>query len=181
MTTWIGLFRGVNVGGKNILPMAKLKSDLESLRLKNVRTYIQSGNIIFDSTVKTASSLAKRIGAKIEEEHGFRTHLLVLDCKSLKAAVSQNPYPNAVTDPKTLHYFFLAEPAVAPDVIALENAKTATESYKLTDRIFYLHAPDGIGRSKLAANAEKYLGVLATARNYRTVENLLSMAIATSP
>ena len=55
MQTWIALFRGINVGGNNILQMARLKSDLESLKLKNVRTYIQSGNVVFDSTAKTAS------------------------------------------------------------------------------------------------------------------------------
>jgi uncharacterized protein (DUF1697 family) len=58
---------------------------------------------------------------------------------------------------------------------ALDNAKTSTEKYKLTDRVFYLHAPDGIARSKLAANAEKLLGVVTTARNYRTVDKVLSM------
>jgi len=58
----------------------------------------------------------------------------------------------------------------------LEAAKVASESYVLTDRAFYLHAPDGVGRSKLAANAEKYLGVATTARNYRTIEKLVSMA-----
>ena len=59
MITWIVLLRGINVGGKNILPMAKLTSDLESLKLRNVRTYIQSGNVVFDSTAKDASSLAR--------------------------------------------------------------------------------------------------------------------------
>ena len=177
MTTWIALLRGINVGGRNILPMEMLKSQLESLKLKNVRTYIQSGNFLFDSTGKTASSLAKKIGEEIERHHGFRPQLVILDCKTFQAVVRSNPFPMAVSDPKSLHFFFLAEPATDPDTSALDKIKAPTESFSLTDRVFYLHAPDGIGRSKLAANAEKHLGVATTARNYRTVEQLLSMSL----
>ena len=82
-----------------------------------------------------------------------------------------------MSHPKTLHFFFLAEPAVDPNTKALDDARSSTEYYKLTDHVFYLHAPDGIGRSKLAANAEKHLGVVTTARNYRTVDRLLSMVV----
>ncbi len=66
MTTWIALFRGINVGGNNILPMAELRSDLQLLKFRNVRTYIQSGNVVFDATTRTASSLTKKIGGRIE-------------------------------------------------------------------------------------------------------------------
>ena len=175
MQTWIALFRGINVGGNNILPMAKLKSDLESLNLKNVRTYIQSGNVVFDSIAKTATSLSKRIARRIEERHGFRPQILILNREDLLTAIDSNPFPKAVSDPKTLHFLFLAEPASDPDTEALDDMKTSSERYKLTDGVFYLHAPDGIGRSKLAANAEKHLGVVTTGRNYRTVDKLLSM------
>ena len=179
MQTWIGLLRGINVGGHNILPMAALRSDLESLKLENVRTYIQSGNVVFDSAETSASSLANKIGQLIEERHGFRPHLLLLSHEDLLAAVESNPFPEAADDPKTLHFAFLAQPAVDPNMKALDDAKSSSENYKLTDRVFYLHAPDGIGRSKLAAKAEKYLGVVATGRNFRTVEKLLSMAAQT--
>ncbi len=177
MQTWIALFRGINVGGNNILPMAKLRSDLESLNLKNVRTYIQSGNVVFDSSTKTATSLSKVIARRIEERHGFRPQILILNREDLLTAVDSNPFPKAVSDPKTLHFFFLAEPASDPDTEALDDMKTTSEEYKLTDSVFYLHAPDGIGRSRLAANAEKHLGVVATGRNYRTVDRLLSMVM----
>ena len=177
MQTWIGLLRGINVGGNNILPMAKLRSDLEALKCKHVRTYIQSGNVVFESTARTASALGKSITRRIEERHGFGPQLLLLQREDLQAAVDSNPFPEAVSDPKSLHFLFLAEPAPDPDLEALENAKAASESFKLTDGVFYLHAPDGIGRSKLAANAEKHLGVVATGRNYRTVGKLLSMAL----
>ena len=175
MATWIALLRGINVGGNNILPMAELRSDLEALKLKNVRTYIQSGNVVFDSAAKSASSLSKKISESIEERHGFRPHLFVLKQEDLVAAVEANPFPTAVTDPKTLHFFFLANAAVDVDLKALDDARSPTEEFQLTEQVFYLHAPDGLGRSKLAAKAERLLGVATTARNYRTVDKLLSM------
>lgn len=158
------------------MPMNKLKIDLESLKLKNVRTYIQSGNVIFEAPAKFASSLSAMIVKKIEKDHGFRPQLLVINCNTLREAMRLNPFPLAVSDPKSLHFFFLAEPASDPNIAALDAAKASTESFRLTDEVFYLHAPSGIGRSKLAASAEKHLGVVTTARNYRTVEKLLSMA-----
>ena len=172
MKTWIALFRGINVGGNNILAMAELKRNLESLNLSNVRTYIQSGNVVFDSVAKPR---AERIARRIEEQHGFRPHILLLSHEDLKAAIESNPFPRAVSDPKTLHFCFLAEPASNPDMGALDSVKTPTERFKLVNCVFYLHAPDGIGRSKLAANVENRLGVVVTGRNYRTVDKLLSM------
>lgn len=176
MTTWIGLLRGINVGGHNILPMAELRSDLESLELENVRTYIQSGNVVFDAGPESALSLAERIVDRIDEQHGFRPSLLMLTHEDLLAAVEANPFPDATAEPKTLHFLFLAQPPDDPNLQGIEDAKSPTEFYKLTDRVFYLHAPDGIGRSKLAAKVESCLGVVTTGRNYRTVDKLLAMA-----
>ncbi len=175
MATWIGLFRGVNVGGNSRLPMVQLKSELEALGFKNVRTYIQSGNVVFESPSKSISSLATKIRDRIAEQFGFRPHLLLLGRDDLLAAIAANPFPNAVAAPQSLHFFFLAEPPLQANAQALDAIKLPTEKFKITDRVFYLLAPDGIGRSKLAANAEKHLGVVTTARNYRTVDNLRSM------
>jgi len=176
MRTWIVLLRGINVGGNNPLPMAELRSDLESLGCEHVRTYIQSGNVVLRAATRSAASLGRTIGSRIEERHGFRPRLLVLSRDEMQAAVDANPFPEAVADPKTLHFGFLAEPPSDPDLEALEEARAPTERYELTDGVLYLHAPQGIARSKLAANAEKHLGVVMTARNFRTVEKLLSMA-----
>ena len=175
MKTWIALFRGINVGGNNILPMAELKGDLESLNLSNIRTYIQRGNVVFDSATKATDPLIEKITRRIEERHGFRPHVLLLSHEDLLTAIESNPFPRAVADPKTLHFCFLAEPTSNPDIEALDSVKTPTERFRLVGDVFYLHTPDGIGRSKLAANVEKRLGVVVTARNYRTVDKLLSM------
>jgi uncharacterized protein (DUF1697 family) len=176
MTRWIALFRGINVGGNNLLPMKQLILDLEAMKLQNIKTYIQSGNVVFDSGAKDAKLLAKSIGERIEREHGFLPQVLLLSLNDLQRAIRENPFPEAISDPPSLHFFFLEQPARSPNITALDAAKAATENYVLTDRVLYLHAPDGVGRSKLAATAEKKLGVTATARNYRTVEKLLALA-----
>lgn len=176
MTRWIALFRGINVGGKNLLPMATLSRYLEAIQLTNIKTYIQSGNVVFDSKSKNAKSIQKAIIGKIDEEHSFCPQLLLLRNDELQMAIMRNPFPKAVSEPQTLHLFFLESPPEQPNVKALDLAKSSTESYELIDRVLYLHAPDGVGRSKLAATAEKRLGVMATARNYRTVQQLMTLA-----
>jgi len=179
MKRWIGLFRGINVVGNNRLPMASLVRHLEAVKLKNIKTYIQSGNVVFDTKSTNVTSLTKSIVARIEEEHGFAPRLLLLSPDALQQAINDNPFPDAAAEPKSLHFFFLEKPSLKPNTRALESAKAETESYVLTDRVFYLYAPDGIGRSKLASTAEKHLGVTATARNLRTVEKLMALALET--
>lgn len=177
MKRWVALFRGINVVGNNILPMASLVGHLEALKLKNVKTYIQSGNAVFDTRFTNLTSLKASIVARIEEEHGFAPKLLLLSPDALQKAFNDNPFPHAASEPKSLHFFFLEQPATNANTKALELAKAETENYVLTDLVFYLHAPDGIGRSKLASTAEKHLGVAATARNFRTVEKLMALAL----
>jgi len=176
MPRWIALFRGINVGGNNLLPMRGLVSNLETLKCQNVRTYIQSGNVVFDTETKDPKPLVKKIADRIEREHGFRPQVLLLSCEKLQRAIKANPFPKAVGDPKSLHFFFLEKPAAKANLDALDKAKSPTESYVLKGNLFFLHAPDGIGRSKLAATAERHLGVAATARNYRTVEKIAELA-----
>ena len=155
--------------------MAELRRALASLPLSNARTYIQSGNVVFESGVNSASTLAKKMGTRVEQQFGFRPSILVLSIKELRAAIRANPFPNATLSPRSLHFLFLDSPPAQPDTLAIRKAKSPTEAFKLTDRVFYLHAPDGIARSKLAANAERWLGVTATGRNYRTVIKLAEM------
>jgi uncharacterized protein (DUF1697 family) len=176
MKRWIALFRGINVVGNNRLPMACLVRHLEALKLKNIKTYIQSGNVVFDSSSTSLTSLRRSIVARIEAEQGFAPKLLFLSPDELQQALQDNPFPQAAAEPQSLHFFFLEQASTNPNTRALESAKAETESYVLTDRVFYLHAPEGIGRSKLASTAEKHLGVTATARNLRTVEKLMALA-----
>jgi len=79
MTTWIALFRGINVGGHRRLPMKELKAELENLGLTDVRTYIQCGNVLFRSAESDAAALSETIASAVEKSHGFRSEVLVLD------------------------------------------------------------------------------------------------------
>lgn len=176
MKTYIALFRGINVGGNNILPMEELVALLENLGSQSVKTYIQSGNAVFQHKAESASELSERIKAAVKESHGFKPQVLLLKVADMEQAIASNPFPEAESEPKTLHLYFLANPPENPDLKTLDRLKQANERYRLNGKVFYLHAPDGIGRSKLAAQAEKSLGVAATARNWRSVCKILTMA-----
>jgi uncharacterized protein (DUF1697 family) len=176
MKTYIALFRGINVGGKNVLAMEDLVATLEYTGARDVATYIQSGNAVFRSEEKDASFLSDRIRAAIEERHGFEPQVLVLGSEELERAVRSNPFPEAESDLRTLHLYFMAASPERPDLDGLEEIQGKRERFFLGEGVFFLHAPDGIGRSRLAANAERLLGVPATARNWRTVRKVMEMA-----
>jgi uncharacterized protein (DUF1697 family) len=176
MKTYIALLRGINVGGKNVLPMKELVAMLESIGARNVKTYVQSGNAVFQSEETSAPRLSNTISITIKKERGFEPQVLLLELEELQKAVESNPFPEAESEPKTLHLHFLASVPKNPDLDSLESIKTDRERFVLKDRVFYLHAPDGMGRSKLAANTEKLLGVSMTGRNWRTVCKVIAMA-----
>ena len=175
MNTYVVLLRGINVGGRNALSMKKLVVLLEDLGCRNVKTYIQSGNVILQSS-KSATHLAERIGHEIERCHGFKPYMLLLQISELEAAIAANPFPEAEADPKGLHFGFLDTVPSDPHLKKIETLKTKSERFRLINKVFYLHAPDGVGRSKLAANSERLLGVSMTDRNWRTVSKLRDMA-----
>lgn len=174
--TCIALLRGINVGGRHSLPMKDLKLALERAGCGDVRTYIQSGNAVFRCKASLSAQLEKRLAEAIAKTHGFEPHVLVLTCAELARAAADNPFPEAGADPRSLHLFFLAAPPARADLKAIDALRTKLERVALKGRVFYLHAPEGFGTSKLAARAERLLGVEATARNWRTVMALLEMA-----
>lgn len=175
MPTWILLLRGVNVGGKNKLPMKAFAADLDAIGCTDVQTYIQSGNAVVRSSQRSAGRLRAAVVERIEAEHGFAPGMQALTAEEFDAVVAANPFPDAASDPKTLHAYFLAAKPKSADLDGLARLQAATERCALVDRVFYLHAPDGIGRSKLAASAERLLGVETTARNWRTVLALANL------
>jgi uncharacterized protein (DUF1697 family) len=178
MSVRIALFRGINVGGRNSLPMKALSTLLESLGCSDVKTYIQSGNVVFRHASADDEKLSRDISAAIDNEFGFLPKVFLLTAAELQHAVDDNPFADATAEPKTLHLCFFAGQAKNIDVASIESLKSESESFVLADRVFYLHAPDGIGRSKLAAGVEKLLGVATTGRNWRTVSKILEMTQA---
>jgi uncharacterized protein (DUF1697 family) len=176
MNIYIALLRGINVGGKNALPMKDLVAMFEVLGASTIKTYIQSGNVVFQHTSDDISGFSKKLGREIKERRGFEPHILVIDRSDLKTAIANNLFPEAESEPSSLHLGFLATAPQNPDLKNLENLKKETERFGLLGRIFYLHAPDGVGRSKLAASSEKLLGVAMTDRNWNTVCKLNELA-----
>lgn len=175
MQTWIALFRGINVGGHNKISMAELSPLLESLGCQFVRTYIQSGNVVFASAARSKPNLKKRLLDALDTQFKFRPPILLLTEAAFRSAVKNNPFSDAVSEPKNLHMFFLESPPESPDLDGIASLASRTERYKLIDDVLYLHAPDGFSHSKLASGAERKLGVTATARNFTTVQNLVSI------
>jgi len=176
MRTYIALLRGINVGGKNILPMSELVKRLEGLGLQHVKTYIQSGNVVFQSIRNPETEIAGQIRQAIQKSHGFAPNTLVMSLAEFKEAIDNNPFREMVGEPKTLQLYFLVTEPHSPNLDTLAEIKQESERFHLKGKVFYLLAPDGIGRSKLATRIEKTLGVAATARNWRTVNQIYEMA-----
>jgi uncharacterized protein (DUF1697 family) len=175
MTICIALLRGINVGGNNKLPMHDLRNVFEEFGCTRVQTYIQSGNVVF-FYASDRDELSEQIVTSINQRFGFSPKLLLLDRDELATVIAANPFADLEHDPKLVHVWFLAETAPRADIVSIDSKLAKSESYALEGNAFYLCAPEGIGRSKLASNVEKFLGVDATARNWRTVNKLQELA-----
>ncbi len=176
MNTYIALFRGINVGGRNMLPMKELVAIMEELGAQAVKPLLQSGNAVFSLATADPSGFSQLLAEAIGARYGFEPVIFVLSRGMLEKALAENPFPEAEAEPSTLHFSFLATCPVSPDLAKLSALRRESERFHLGDGVFYLYAPEGVGRSKLAAGAEKILGVPMTDRNWRTVRQLLDLA-----
>ncbi|MGB5292367.1 MAG: DUF1697 domain-containing protein [Lysobacterales bacterium] len=167
MKAFVALFRGINVGGNNILPMKELTTLFEASSCRNVKTYIQSGNVVFES-----ENPPENIGRLIQKRYGFEPRILFLEKSEFLSLVSGNPYQ--ASKGNQIH-FYICQEVPAPNTDKLEELKSETEHYLIKGKVLYLYAPDGIGRSKLAANLERHLAVPTTGRNLNTVNKLIKM------
>ena len=176
MKVCVAFLRGINVGGKNSLPMKDLLNVLQKLGARDIKTYIQSGNAVFGWENQDTAKLSNQIRAEIKKRHGFDPHVLLLELRDLERIIRQNPFPEADADSASVHVGFLDSAPSRPDLKALASLQSKSERFRLIDSVFYLYAPDGVGRSKLAARAERLIGVPMTLRNWRTVNKVWDMA-----
>jgi len=153
----------------------------ERAGFRSVRTYIQSGNVVFRASSGSARWLSARIERLILKNSGFRPRVMVLSVEALAEAIGGNPFPAATRDHKSLHLFFLSEHPSQPDLDSLRRLKSRTEAFALRQGVFYLHTPRGFSRSTIREKIERYLGVHATARNWRTVNRLREMSDQRGP
>ncbi len=171
---WIGLLRGVNVGGHTI-EMKTLVKGLLAEGLEDVKTYIASGNLLFRSAL-SAPELEALIEGVIRKLFGFEAPVFLVTATHLKKLLDENPYRDAEAQGAGQHIFFLKAKASSADLDALSALKDNGEDFTLTDEAFYLYAPNGIGRSKLAEKIGRYIKADMTARNLNTVKKLIDMA-----
>lgn len=171
----VALLRGINLGSINKIKMADLTRLFAGLGHDDVRTYLQSGNVVF-SAGADPEKLAEPIEKAILDELGLTVTVLLRTGPDLTKVLRANPYLDRQDDPTKLHVTFLAE-APDPDSSAVPVPGGESAEFTLTGREVYLHCPDGYGRTKLNnAFFEKKLGVAATTRNWRTVVALHDMA-----
>lgn len=179
MTIYISLLRGINVSGKNSIKMVELVNMFEKLNFQNVKTYIQSGNIIFQYKNEATEKLEQIIYNQIKNEFGFDVPVLVLTSEQLQKVIDINPFIKDSSKEKSfLHVTFLAEPLVREyDNKTIVGKKLESEEITITKNAVYLYCPNGYGRTKLNTNfLENKLGVQATTRNWKTTVKLLELA-----
>jgi uncharacterized protein (DUF1697 family) len=173
----VALLRGVNVGGKNKLAMADLRNIAEECGLGQVRTYIQSGNLVCTSVETSTEIVADELRRAIAEHTDVRPNVIVRTRDELAAVVQQNPF--ARRDQAHLHVVFIGgsdDASLGP----VDADAYAPEEAAVVGQHLYLYLPSGMGRSKLAADLARHGGSNATTRNWRTVISLLELADATS-
>ena len=167
---WIALLRGINVKGTRNIPMAALAQVLAASGLTSVKTYIQTGNIVFRHPESDASRLSALVTRAIGDHFGLEPAIFVFRHLVLRRAILGMPFAdlNHQDSGATLHIFFLDGAPQSTDLSRLKRLLAPDERFHLSEDIAYLHAPSGFGRSRIAGALERILGVNATARNWRT-------------
>lgn len=171
--TYVALLRGINVGGNNKLPMKDLVQIFVVAGCRDVRSFIQSGNVIFSADPDLAPLLPTRITAQIAERFGFRVPVLLRTAHQLDGVIRDNPYRARGVDENTVYVLFLAGPPRQPDVATLDPNRSPPDTFIVLGQEIYLHLPEGAARSKLTnAYFDAKLATISTARNWRTVLKL---------
>ena len=178
MTTFISLLRGINVGGHNQIKMEALRQLYAGLGYAGVQSYIQSGNVIFNTEETDTHTLEVTISEKIYETFGFKVHVLVITTDELENTLKNNPYPaDTLKDPEKIYISFLSG---APDrslLMAIQPSLYAPDEFSLCGKVIYNYCPNGYGKTKLTNTFfENKLKVTATNRNLKTSIELLKLA-----
>ena len=172
----LALLRGINVGGKNKLPMRDLIRMFEEAECENVRTLIQSGNVVFSASPRVCSGLAAAIEATITEQFGYRTPVILRTAEQLREVVSNNPFLAAGEAEEMLHVMFLADRPAAAKLASLDPNRSSPDRFAARGQEIFLHLPNGGAKSKLTNDwFDSKLNTVSTVRNWRTVGRLLEM------
>ncbi len=179
MLEFISLVRGINVGGKT-LKMDKLKSIYESLNLKDVKTYIQSGNVLFNSKNKNIEKIRNELESQIKNQTDLSVTIIIRTQKELKKILESNPFVNSGNeDIEHLYVTLLENESPKSSLKNLVPAKETKDAFKVAGKEIFLYCPDGYGRTVLSNDFfEKKLKMRATTRNWRTLNKLFDLSIS---
>lgn len=174
---FVALFRGINVGGKNKLPMAALTPLFADAGAGDIRTYIQSGNVLFTASLRAVDGIVTKVERAVAERFGLRVPIVLRSAVELGRIATEHPFFARDVDPKLLHVVFLADAPSARAVASLDGERSPPDRFQVVGREIYLHLPNGAGRSRLTNDYfDRTLGTLSTARNWRTVLTLAELA-----
>jgi uncharacterized protein (DUF1697 family) len=178
MIAYIAMLRGINVGGNKRVKMDKLRATCGSLGLDEVKTYIQSGNIVFRSEKLSAAVVANQLSAGIERDFGFSADVIVRSREELGRVIKGNPLlKENDADPSKFHVVFLANKPAAFSVSKLAELTLAPDRVRFLNREIYFYFPNGVSGSSIWKHPlDRMLGVTGTMRNWNTVNKLYEMA-----
>jgi uncharacterized protein (DUF1697 family) len=178
VNTIISILRGINVSGKNKIPMVELKAMYEGLKFKNVITYIQSGNVIFSASESDSKTLSKKIEQGILKKFGFNVPVITRSIDEIQAAIKKNPFlKEKGIELEKLHVTFLEDSPAADTLKKVLEYNYEPDTFTIVGKEVYLHCPNGYGNTKLTNTFfENKLKVRATTRNWRTTNELLRIA-----
>ena len=179
MPTWVALLRGINVGGKNLLPMTNLAGLFEQAGCAGVRTYIQSGNVLFTASRARAEKLPGLIASGIADRFGYQVPVLLRTAAELGETIRRSPFLEAGASENWLHVLFLANQPDAGRVGTLDAFRSPPDAFAVRGREIYLQCPNGVGNTKLTnAYFDSRLATISTGRSWRTVLKLFELAQA---
>ena len=177
LTTFISILRGINVSGHNIIKMDELKKLIISLGFENVRTYIQSGNIVYQTKTTDPKELNLMIKKAIQKNFGFEIPVHTLTIETLENIIQKNPFVKQSIDAAFLHVTFLAEVPAPEKIDLLKSIDYKNDIFEIIEQTMYLYCPKGYGNTKLTNTfVESKLKVSATTRNWKTTNELLNLA-----
>jgi uncharacterized protein (DUF1697 family) len=172
----VAVLRGINVGGKHMLPMAELRTLFAEAGCRVVQTYIQSGNVAFAASAGVGKKVARSVTGKIAAQFGFETVVIVRTAAEMARVIAENPF--SATDPAgaAVHVGFMADMPTAEQIAGLDARRSPGDSFAVRGQQIYLHLPNGVSATKLTnAYFDAALSTTSTFRNWRTVLKLAEM------
>jgi uncharacterized protein (DUF1697 family) len=179
MAVYVAMLRGINVGGRKPIKMEQLRKSFEALGFEQVKTYIQSGNVVFNTAKLSPAGLSKRIEESILRDFGHSVSVISRTLDEMGKTIASNPFlKKRGIDQAKLHVMFLPEAPVPSDLKQFEGLTTAPDQSRCLGKEIYLYLPNGVAESSLANNPlERRVLKRATMRNWRTVSNLYQMCL----